>query len=469
MQKATATQEMRQVLWLAVIILSMLTAFGPICTDIYLPAIPAITQELKTDPATIQLSLTTCFLGLALGQLFVGPISDAFGRKVPLYFCLILFVISSIACAYAPSAGALIVARLFQGLAGAGGIVLSRAMACDMYHGSELTKFMSLLMTINSLAPILGPIIGSAIVTYLDWPALFLFLAIWGMALLSLSYRGINETLPAEKRNPKLMDTVKDMLGQLLNKRFLSMCLSLSFIMGGFFGYLAASPFVFQSIYGFSALGYSIIFAVNALMITIAAQLAGRLSHRLGDSNIVVGSLVVQLVASGFLLFLAFIVPENPIFVGLALCAYVAMLGSSQCAGFGLVMEARSGGAGTASGIFGVLTFLFGALCSPLVGLMGEMSMLPLALCMLVCTILSYICFKIGSKSQQSSSHLYSLAQDGQIVDFEQAHNNLDNQESAFAKDENAQVEAVNQNQAQSNFEKIATVPQTATEEENKA
>lgn len=303
----------------------------------------------------------------------------------------------------------MIIARLFQGLAGAGGIVLSRAMACDMYHGSELTKFMSLLMSINSLAPIFGPIIGSAIVTYLDWPALFLFLAVWGALLLALSYRGIDETLKPEQRNPKLMDTVKDMLGQLVNLRFLAMCLSMSFIMGGFFGYLAASPFIFQSIYGFSALGYSIIFAVNAIAITIAAQMAGRLSKRLGDSNIVVGSLGVQLISSVGLMVLALYTPENPLWVGIALCAYVAMIGSSQTAGFGLVMDARSGGAGSASGIFGVLTFLFGALCSPLVGLMGEMSMIPLALCMVICTILSFTFFKVGSKSLVHEVKIHDL------------------------------------------------------------
>lgn len=409
MQTASESQELRKVMWVAVVILSMLTAFGPVCTDIYLPAVPAITKELNSDPATIQLSLTTCFLGLALGQLFVGPISDAFGRKIPLYFCLLLFIVSSIACAYAPSATFLIIARLFQGLAGAGGIVLSRAMACDLYHGPELTKFMSLLMTINSLAPICGPIIGSAIVTYLDWPALFLFLAIWGVALLLLSYRGIHETLDKEKRNPKLLDTVKDMLGQLVNLRFLAMCLSMSFIMGGFFGYLAASPFVFQAIYGFSALGYSLIFAFNALAITIAAQFAGRLSNKLGDPNIVMGSLLVQLIASGSLLLLAIIVPSNPIWVGIALCSYVSMIGSSQTAGFGLVMDARSGGAGSASGIFGVLTFMFGAICSPLVGLMGEMSMLPLAVCMLVCTCCSFVFFKLGSKSLHHEVKIHTL------------------------------------------------------------
>ena len=174
-----------KVAWMTIIMLGMLAAFGPVCTDIYLPAIPVITEELHSDPAAIQLSLTTSLLGLALGQLFIGPLSDAMGRKKPLYISLIVFAISSLGCAFASTVPQLVIARLFQGLAGAGGIVLSRTIACDMYSGPSLTKFMALLMTVNGLAPILGPIIGSSIVTFFDWPMLFVFLAVWGVLLFS--------------------------------------------------------------------------------------------------------------------------------------------------------------------------------------------------------------------------------------------------------------------------------------------
>ena len=170
--------------WSIIIVLGMLSAFGPICTDLYLPAIPTITQELMTDPSTMQLTLTASFFGLAIGQLIIGPLSDAYGRKRPLYICLVMFVLSSLWCAYAPSINQLIVARFFQGISGASGIVLSRTIACDMYTGPRLTKFMSLLMTVNGVAPILGPIMGSAIVSVWAWPVLFVFLALWGAVLL---------------------------------------------------------------------------------------------------------------------------------------------------------------------------------------------------------------------------------------------------------------------------------------------
>ena len=250
--------------WVNIIMLAMLAAFGPFCTDLYLPALPAITRELNTDAASIQLTLTTSFLGLALGQLFIGPISDAYGRKRPLYASLVVFALSSVACALAPNITFLIIARFFQGLAGAGGIVLSRAIACDLYQGARLTQFMSLLMTINSLAPILGPICGSLIAQYFDWPALFIFLALWGALLLIASFKAIDETLPPDKRSPQIKEAIFDLGRELKNPPFMCLALALSLISGAFFGYLAASPFIFQEIFGLTPFEYSLVFGLNA-------------------------------------------------------------------------------------------------------------------------------------------------------------------------------------------------------------
>ena len=186
-------------------------------------------------------------------------------------------------------------------------------------------------------------------------------------------------------------------------KPFLILCLSMAFIMGGFFSYLAASPFVFQSIYGYSAFGYSIIFAINAFIISLCAQLSGRLSRRLGDPLIVKISCSVMLLSAMAMIFIALIKSQSSIPAFVALTCFVALLGASQTSGFGIVMSARTGGAGSASGIFGVLGFLLGALMSPLVGLLGETSMLPLALCMFISALFSYILFVLGLKLKQSS------------------------------------------------------------------
>lgn len=385
-----------KVAWVTIIMLGMLAAFGPVCTDIYLPAIPFITAQMHSDAATMQLSLTTSLLGLALGQLLIGPISDTYGRKKPLYVSLVVFVLSSVCCAISTNVLELIVARFFQGLAGAGGVVLSRTIACDMYSGSQLTKFMGLLMTVNGFAPILGPLIGSSIITFFPWPVLFFFLAVWGVLLLVGAWHDVSETLAVEQRNPRFSASVKDMFHQLLNLRFLLLAVSMSFIMGGFFAYLSASPFVFQKIFGLSPLGYAIVFATNAIVIAVFANIAGRVAQKVSEKIIVKVALAVQLLVSLLLALMLVIDLTSMVVVAAILCIFVGMMGVAQTAGFGLVMGARSGGAGSASGIFGVLTFLFGALFSPLVGLMGEQSMVPLVLCMLGSCIAAYVCFVIG-------------------------------------------------------------------------
>lgn len=398
-----------KVAWAATIILSMLAAFGPICTDIYLPAVPEITADLMTNASAMQLTLTASFLGLALGQLFIGPLSDAYGRKKLLYGSLVVFIISSFWCAFAPDITQLVTARLFQGLAGAGGIVLSRSIACDFYSGAQLTKFISLLMTIHALAPILGPIVGASIVWLLPWEALFIFLALVGIVLLVYSVLKLPESLPKEKRMPRVMATVKDMIDQLTNKRFMLLSLALSFIMGSFFGYLAASPFIFQSIFGMSPMGYSMVFGVIALAISVAANLAGFLSRKLSGHSIVFGSLVIQSLATLSLTALLVFDMADMYNVAICFCIFIAMMGSSQSAGFGMVMAARTGGAGSASGIYGVLTFLFGALTSPLVGLMGEQSMIPMILVMYVCTIAAFYCLRAGSQSVAAGDDIHEL------------------------------------------------------------
>lgn len=385
-----------QVLWITVIMLSMLAAFGPICTDIYLPAIPFITEQMHSDAATMQLSLTTSLLGLALGQLLIGPISDTYGRKKPLYVSLVLFVVSSIGCALAVNVPQLVTARFFQGLAGAGGVVLARTIACDLYKGKQLTKFMALLMAINSFAPILGPLLGSGIITFFPWPMIFAFLAVWGAVLLLGSFRGVNETLPIEKRIPRFGASVKDMLHQLVNLRFLLLAVAMAFSSGGFFAYLSASPFVFQRIFGLSPLGYSVVFGINAIAIAGFSQLTGIAAQKVAEQLIVRVAFTVQAVVTlGFIL-LVVTDMASMVVVAAILCVFVGMMGVTQTAGFSLVMESRSGGAGSASGIFGVLSFLFGALFSPLVGLMGEMSMVPLLTCMMVSCIAGYFCFVTG-------------------------------------------------------------------------
>ena len=384
--------------YIFILVLGTLTAFGPICTDLYLPALPTITLAFNSNASLMGLTLTASFLGLALGQIIIGPISDAIGRKKPLLISLVVFVIASLLCASTNNLVLFIIYRFFQGLSGSGGLVLSRAIACDLYKGTKLSAFMSLLMVINSVAPIIGPILGSLIITFLAWHYIFIVLALLGLILLILSTFTIKESLSLKDRKDTLLKSIKSMLQELVNLKFLYMVLSMGSIMAGFFAYLAASPFIIQKIYNMSPLAYSVIFSINAISIAITAQLASRLSPKIGDRKILYIAYVILFIVSIVMLFIAFINPTNPLFAIITILISVSMVGLTQGPGFALSMEAKKGGFGSASGIFGVVIFIFAAFSSSLSSLEGDMSMRPLAFIMLLGVILSFILFYLSLK-----------------------------------------------------------------------
>ena len=379
-----------------IVILGMLCAFPPMCTDIYLPALPDISQHFKSDPSLVQLSLTASLLGLAIGQVIIGPISDSYGRRKPLLFSLAFFAITSFLCAQANDVYELIAYRFFQGLSASGGVVLSRSIACDKFKGASLAQFMSLLMAINSIAPILGPILGSFIITFVSWEYIFYFLTIWGILLAVCSFADIQESHFPNANEKHILKSIVSMLKELTNIRFLFFVISLSLVMAAFFSYLSASPFVFQVIYGYTPLQFSLGFGLIAAFISISALFAGRLATRMGEVAVAYGAYLVMLVAAVIILVCAFFEPESSIIIYIALMIYFGMMGAVNTAGFSIVMESRRGGAGAASGIFGVATFIFGALTSPLMGIMGEHSMIPLGVSIFTCTILAVIIFKVG-------------------------------------------------------------------------
>ncbi len=393
---------------LYVFTLGMLCAFAPMCSDMYLPSLPEIVSYFDSNPAQVQFSLTASFLGLALGQIVIGPISDAYGRIKPLLFCLVIFTLSSLACALSPNVWIFVFFRLLQGLSAAGGIVLTRSIACDRFKGNELTSFMSFLMAINSLGPILGPIVGSLVVTYFTWQVIFFILVVWGIILIYLTKFHVPESLAVEKREKSALVSILKMKTDLLNLKFMLTVFSLSFVMGGFFSYLAASPFVFQKVYGFTPVEYSFTFAFIAVCITIIASSAGRLSRRLSELKVVVFAYVLLLISGIGVLIISFIRPESFVPVLVCLAVYCSMMGLSQSAGFGVVMSFKKGGAGSASGIFGVMYFLIGSLVSPLVGVMGELSMIPFGINLSVCAILAiallYFATRIKDKNVSESN-----------------------------------------------------------------
>lgn len=182
-----------------VLLLGVLSAFGPFVVDLYLPALPQLAEFFHTGTSMTQLTLTTAMIGLAVGQLLLGPISDKFGRKKPLIVSLLVYIASTVAIIFSPNIETMIVLRVVQGLSSAGSVVISRAVATDLYRGREMTRFFGLLMTINGLAPIISPILGSLLLEYINWKGIFAFLALIGVVVTLFSLR-LRESLSEEKR-----------------------------------------------------------------------------------------------------------------------------------------------------------------------------------------------------------------------------------------------------------------------------
>lgn len=351
--------------------LGLLAALGPLCIDLYLPALPELARDLQTSTATAQLSLTAGLLGLGAGQLLFGPMSDKFGRLRPLTLSLALLFIASIGCALAQDIHQLLLARLFEGLAGAGGAVLSRAVARDMYSGHELTRFFALLMLVNGLAPIGAPVLGGVLMTLLNWRGIFVVLGATALILILLARWKLHETLPPERRSQGSIFSAWAALGQVVVHRpFMGFCLTQAFMMSGMFAYIGASPFVLQQIYGLSPQAFSFCFAANGIGLVIASQTSARLCPLWGEYRVLKGGLTLAFAASSLLLLAGLTAAPLPL-VLVALFFTIASNGVIATTASSLAMQSQGHRAGSASAVIGVCMFSFGAISVPVTGLGG--------------------------------------------------------------------------------------------------
>jgi DHA1 family bicyclomycin/chloramphenicol resistance-like MFS transporter len=349
-------------------ILGLLTAIGPLCSDFYLPALPEIATHLNTSTTLTQLSLTSALIGLGLGQLFFGPLSDRMGRKMPLLISLLLFVVASVLCATTQNIYALIGWRFVQGVAGAGGSVLARSIARDNYHGTMLTQFFALLMTVNGIAPVVSPVLGGYISSHFDWRMLFWVMAGAGLALLIASQLFIRESLSEKSSAGTLLGTAKTVLK---NRRFMRFCLIQAFMLAGLFSYIGASSFVLQNEYGLSAMQFSLLFGVNGIGLIISALIFSRLARRHPSEGLMQIGLVLAVAAGALTLLFAW--------MHLSALALIALFftvafnsGISTIAGSEAMSAVEARESGTASAILGMLMFLFGGIAAPLAGIGGE-------------------------------------------------------------------------------------------------
>lgn len=389
--------------WL-VLILGSLTAFGPLSMDMYLPGLPAVTSDLGATASLGQLSITTCLLGLAAGQLVFGPLSDMIGRRKPLITTLILYTVISILCGFSTHIWMFIMLRFLQGLTGAAGIVIARASARDMYSGKDLTKFMALLAVVMGIAPILAPVFGGIILTWLSWEAVFYILGAIGLIMFITVIFFLPESLPAEKRIEGNLFSVVTSFNTLFKDRiFIGIACAQALISTGMFAYIAASPFVLQNIYEVSPQQYSFIFAMNGVGIIIASQIGGRLAHRFEEIAMLRSGILFALAGSVLLLFVVFL--NLPLWaMMIALFMTVSSVGIVNTTSFSLAMNRQGNVAGSASAFLGILPFAGGAIVSPLAGIAGENNSIPMGVVIFVCCLLSVIVYGWMMKGKEAQS-----------------------------------------------------------------
>ena len=365
------------------ILLGMLTAFGPFVTDMYLPTLPSMTGDFQTSASMVQLGLTFSMLGLALGQLLFGPLSDKLGRRPPLIAAMGLYLVSTLACLLAPTIEIFVALRLLQGFAGAGGIVISRSIAADLFSGRELVKALAIVGAINGLAPVVAPVVGGSLAGLIGWRGIFGVLFGLG-AVLTLACLNFRESLDKAQRARGHLQVAFAAFGKVIqNRRYLFYVLQLAAAQGILFGYIAASPFIIQQHYGFSPFAFSLVFALNALAIGGGAALSARF-RRL--ENCVALSCAGMLVGSALMAGVLLVGASIAWFEGV-LFATLLMMGMSFTASTALAMDTARAQAGTASALLGAGCFLVGSLVSPIVGL-GDI-LTPTALTFVVCALLS--------------------------------------------------------------------------------
>ena len=354
------------------IILGALSAFGPLTTDVYLPALPAIAHHFDTAVASVQLTLTACVLGLAFGQVLIGPLSDMFGRRRPLLTGLAVFTVASLACAVAPAVWVLDLGRLVQGLSGAAGLVIARAIVRDLYDGTEAARFFSTLGAVISVGPIVAPAIGGLILLIVAWPGVFGFLAAVGALLFCAVLLAIPETLPRERRRPAgLRQALVTYRELLTHRRFMAYSLAAAFAFAALFAYISASSFVYQHVFGVSPQVYGLLFGVNGLAILSSNVINGRLV-RVHPPGVLLARALRANATIGTLLAVAALADAGAAAIIPLLFLFAGTMGFIMANAITLSLEGERARAGSASAVFGFLQFTAGAVVAPLVGVAGS-------------------------------------------------------------------------------------------------
>ncbi len=385
------------------ILLASLTAFAPFVTDMYLPTLPAMTEFFHTSSSEVQLGLTTSMLGLAIGQLIIGPLSDKYGRKFPLIWTLVFFIISTALCIFASNIQMFVAMRFIQGIGASGGVVLSRSIATDLYQGKPLAKVMAIIGAISGIAPVISPVAGGGILLITSWHGIFALLLAIGVVLLIASFK-LKESHPlSARRQMSVLQSFTQITELIKNPVFLVYSAMQFCAMFVFFGQIAASPFIFQTHYGFSEQAFSIFFAANATVLGISAFLTSKM-----DSPQKCTALGPTLTLSASIFIALALVFNAPVWIfETGMLVLLAGFGQIFAPMTTLAMNSCRKQAGLGSAVFGAAGFISGGIASPLVGL-GNIQYTP-GIVFIAGTLTTAITVKIAHRIEYKKSQSIHL------------------------------------------------------------
>ena len=387
-----------------ILVLSVLAAIGPFSTDMYLPGFPAIVRDLKTDSTHVGFTLTSYFIGIALGQLLYGPVLDRYGRRKPLVFGLFIYIGAALGCALAPSIDFLICLRLFLALGGCVGLVGSRSVVRDLFSGGDIARAFSTLMMVFGIAPIIAPTMGGLVLAAMGWRFIFCFLA----AIAALILVAVRLFLPESKgADPSIslrpLQVLSEYLKVLRARLFVVPAVGVAAASGGLFAYLTEAPFVFINLFGFTPTQSGWIFGTNAVAMILGSQV-NRLWLRRQESVTVLLTIAITQSAAAALLLSGSLMGFLSPFATLGLIfSYAFCFGLVLPNAMGLAMEHFSKNAGSASALIGSLQMAAGAVTSALVSTLHNGTAVPMASVMTACAGVSLVMAAMSALSARTA------------------------------------------------------------------
>ncbi len=363
----------------------LVTGIAPLATDMYVPAFPAVAHDLSTSASMVQLTLTAFFVGMAIGQLLGGPVSDARGRRRPLMVALVVLTAASLACAFAPSIGFMLAARAVQGVSGGWAMVIARSIIVDRSSGAGLVRNLNLVAGVSGIAPILGPLMGGVILQLWHWRLSFWVVTALSAFMVLAVFAAVPESLPPERRHSGGLAALARPIGTVLrHRRFVAFLITFAVSMGVTFAYVATSAFILESMNGVAPIVYSVDFAANAIGLTAATLLSARLAGRVPAQRLIAVGLAIT-TAAGLALLIGGLWFGTPLWV--AIVSFFVLMSAQGLVGpnaGALASNEVPEHPGTGSALLGGLQWSLAGVVAPLAGLGGDRTAVPMALIIVI-------------------------------------------------------------------------------------